>query len=162
MLSIAASNLKDWLQAYVAFEEKLDEEYEQYRYIEAKAMTIGATEISDMPKGASGDSDKLAAFLIQKEQILDRIQRDVAKHDMDRQAILRALQDLAYGEATVIKLRYIGCMRWEEIIYRCFGSFDDFHEKREMYDRRAYRYHDYGLEKMAKNWTEPKGDFLRP
>ena len=154
MISPQAQSVKSWLEAYVREEEAIDAKLDKLRRIEARMLGVRAMEISDMPRAHSGETDRMASMLIEKEKVEEDILSAIKKHDESRQAIETIVELLPHALwQNVIELHYIDGMGWTEINGLCHGRMGDFDQKADTYLRRIYRAHDYALESMAKNWN---------
>ena len=118
-------------------------------------MDIGAMQLSDLPKPPSMSGDRMTEYVIKKEKIEENLRRRIEGQDATREQI----EELSNGlnkidECTVVQMRYIDGFGWAEIIDAIYGTFTDFDEHREAYERRAYRALNSALEQMAQKWDK--------
>jgi len=147
--------VKEWLTSYRKSAEKLNEKYERLRALEARAHSIGAQEITDMPKAPNSSTrDQLAEYLIRKEALEKEIKREQESQNMCRWTI----EDLASqlrrdGAEQIIIDRYIIGRPWPQILRKLYGDRPDFQMKIGSYRRKMYRLHEWSLWEISKCWT---------
>lgn len=159
MYKSQADMVKDWLTAYRNEEQEIDGQLEKMRELRARIMSIGAQEITDMPRAPVKIRDVLAEYVIRMEEIEERMNERLRKHEADRAAILRLLDGLkSYDERQIIKQRYLFGREWVDVMKEVYKKSKDFDKKQEAYRRRMYRAHDSALISMARLWDEKRPD----
>lgn len=147
--------VKDWLMAYRNEEIIIGEQLERLRELRARIMSVGAQEITDMPRAPVKIRDALAEYMIRAEELEDKMNFRLLKHEADRAAILRLLDRLkSNDERKIIKHRYLYGEEWNEILPELYRKADGFAERQESYRRKMYRAHESALEGMARFWNE--------
>jgi hypothetical protein len=147
--------VKDWLTAYRNEEAIIGEQLERIRELKARIMSVGAQEITDMPRAPAKIRDTLAEYMIRMEELEEKMGFRLLKHEADRAAILRLLDRLqSNDERKIIKCRYLYGQEWNDILLEVYRKAEGFSEKQESYRRKMYRAHESALEDMAKHWSE--------
>lgn len=151
--------VKDWLMAYRNEEKEIDSQLEKIRELRARIMSIGAQEITDMPRAPVKIRDVLAEYVIRMEELEERMGERVRKHEEDRKAILRLLDRLQkYDERQIIKQRYLFGREWADVLKEVYKKANNFDSKQDSYRRKMYRAHDSALCMMARMWDEKRPD----
>lgn len=155
MYKTQADEVRDWLRAYVRNEEEIDDLLEKLRTIKASATSIGAQEITDMPKAASVARDTLAEYMVRVDELERQIREKIEIHKSSRRAIENVLKKMeSQKQQRIIRYRYIEGMEWGDVIYQCYHDKKDYTEKVRAYSKRVYRDHDRALLEMARRWTQ--------
>ena len=144
--------IKDWLEAYRNDEAEIDESLEKLRMLRAHMMSVGAQELSDMPRPPSISGDRMTEYVIRVEALEAKIDQKFLEHDRDRMAIADLLKKIEPEERYVIWNRYLFGMEWRDVLNRVYQKQTDFEDKIETYRRRMYRAHEKALDDMAKFW----------
>ena len=95
--------VKDWLMAYRNEEIIIGEQLERLRELRARIMSVGAQEITDMPRAPVKIRDALAEYMIRAEELEDKMNFRLLKHEADRAAILRLLDRLQSNDERKFK-----------------------------------------------------------
>ena len=155
MYKSQADAVRDWLNAYRNCEQSIDEQLERIRELRARIMSIGAQEITDMPKAPTNLNDSLAEYVIRLEELEGRLTTEQAAHERDRQAIIDLLAKLKYeDERRVIRCRYLFGLEWQDVLNYVYGNREDYAEKNASYRRRVYRVHEKAIEDMGRHWSD--------
>lgn len=153
MYKTQAEAVKDWLQAYRNEEKRIDEDLERLRELRARIMSIGAQEISDMPRAPAKIKDSLAEYIIRAEDLERRLSQRSIMHERDRAAILDLISSLSRAdEKQIIEKRYLFGQEWTMVMYNVYHTCEDFPTKQEAYRRKMYRAHERALEEMGRLW----------
>lgn len=112
---------KEYLRRYhaaVLAEKEIQEEIEQLRM---DKMFPGMIQ-DGMPHGSScGD---LSAYAVQLEELMDNLKAQMEQRIQLRKEITQAIEEMPdETEKTVLRLRYIHWMKWEQIADRMGYSF---------------------------------------
>lgn len=155
MYKTQADEVRDWLRAYARNEEEINDLLEKLRTLKASATSIGAQEITDMPKAASVARDTLAEYMVRVDELEREIREKIEIHKSSRQAIENVLKKMeSQKQQRIIRYRYIEGMEWSDVIYQCYRDKKDYTEKVRAYSKRVYRDHDRALLEMARRWTQ--------
>ena len=155
MYKTQAEEVKDWLKAYVQNEVEIDELLGRLRTIKAKAMSVGAAELSDMPKGSPGTRDTLAEYMIRVDELEKEISKRIEDHKASKRAIEQVLDKMeSVKQRRIIMCRYVYGMEWTDVIYQCYHDKKDYQLKFKAYQKRVYRDHERALLEMARKWGE--------
>ena len=155
MYKSQADSVKEWLQAYRSNEERIDKQLDRLRTLKARMMSVGAQELSDMPRPPSAPKDRMSEYVIQVESLELSIQNDVAVQEQSRKVIYDLISQLDKPEERlIIQNRYLYGMEWSEVMDSLYRSDAKYAQKMEAYRRRMYRVHEDALEKMAKGWNK--------
>lgn len=153
MYKTQAEAVKDWLQAYRNEEKQIDEDLERLRELRARIMSIGAQEISDMPRAPTSIKDSLAEYIIRAEDLECRLSQRMLLHERDRLAILDLIGMLSrLDERQIVEQRYLYGQEWTMVMYNVYHNCDGFSAKQEAYRRKMYRAHERALEEMGRLW----------
>lgn len=157
MLSYQAQAVKDWLLAYRDAEEEINVRFEKIRTLETRIKTVGAVEISDMPKAHGSSTDKLAEYLIRKEQLSDECSRLLRQHEKDKEAVVSLFGYLTPVQRKIIYYKYLVGLEWADVYEHIFRvRVDRNTTEGGTMRQRAFRLHDAALEILAANWTNKK------
>jgi len=154
MYKSQAEEVKDWLKAYVQNEAEIDELLEKLRVLKAKAMSIGAQEITDMPRAPAVARDTLAEYMVRVDELEREIENKVSAHRSSKKAIEDVLEKMeSQKQRKIIVCRYIYGMEWADVIYQCYHDKADYQQKLRAYQKRVYRDHERALLEMARKWA---------
>lgn len=154
MYKSQAEEVKDWLKAYLQNEAEIDDLLERIRVLRAKAMSIGAQEITDMPKAPTTARDTMSEYMVRLDELEREIEKRIAAHRASKRAIEQVLGKMESPKQTkIIRCRYLYGMEWSDVVYECYHDKHDFHQKQRAYQKRVYRDHDRALLEMARKWT---------
>lgn len=155
MYKSQADAVKDWLQAYLKGEEKIDNLLERLRSLQARMRSIGAQELSDMPRPPSAPKDRMAEYVVQCESLEYEIKKAIREQDLCRKSLLALTAQLKRPEAcALIRYRYLYGYEWTEIMKKLYENQKDLAEKENAYRRKMYRLHESALKEMAKLWNK--------
>lgn len=147
--------VKEWLQAYRRNEEQIDKQLDRLRTLRARMMSVGAQEISDMPRPPHNARDRMADYVIQAESLEITIQRDIDIQEECRKTIYSLIEKLDKPEERLIIVhRYLYGLDWSDVLYQLYGRDNKYAQNMDSFRRRMYRVHDDALEKMAKKWDK--------
>ena len=154
MYKTQADAVKDFLCAYRAEEEHIDNELNEIRELKSRIMSIGAQEITDMPRAPLTIKDELAEYVIRLETLESRLSESMRKHERDRHAILELVGKLKRAdEREIMKSRYLFAMEWSDVLNRVYHEEEDFGAKQEAYRRKMYRAHEDALNEFGRLWS---------
>lgn len=146
--------MKDWLMAYRNEEKEIDEQLEKLRELRSRIMSIGAQELSAMPKSSSCEKDSLTEYLIRAEEIECILSDRMKRHEKDRETIADLAGHLGrVEERKIIRARYLFGMEWSEVMLMLYKGAEGFADRRESYRRKMYRAHEAALREMSKLWS---------
>jgi len=152
-----ADQVRDWLRAYVKNEAEIDELLEKIRYVRAKVTSIGAQEITDMPRAPLNVKDTLTEYMIRVDELERKLAEKMREHQSSKAALESVIDSMESPKyRTIITSRYIYGMEWSDVIYACYHDKPDFHAKIRAYAKRVYRDHDKALLEMARKWSSHK------
>lgn len=154
MYKTQAEEVKDWLKAYVQNEKEIDELLDRLRTLRAKATSIGAQEITDMPRAPSVARDTLAEYMVRVDELEREIEDKIRDHRASKRAIEEVLEKMeSPKQRKIILYRYLYGMEWADVIYQCYHDRIDYMQKLRAYQKRVYRDHDRALLEMARKWA---------
>lgn len=154
-----ADQIKDWLKAYTQNEKEIDELLEKLRYVRARATSIGAQEMSDMPRAPLNVKDTLVEYMIKVDELERKIQEKIRDHQSSKAALEGVIKRIeSPKQRKIITYRYIYGMGWSDVIYECYKEKPDYQAKIKAYSKRVYRDHDRALSEMARKWTRRESD----
>jgi hypothetical protein len=155
MYKTQADEIKDWLRAYVNNEKEIDELLEKIRELRGRATSIGAQEITDMPKAPINITDSMAEYMVRLDSMERQVQDMIRAHKSSKKALEEVLDKMeSLKQKKIIRCRYIYGMEWSDVIYQCYHEKPDYQMKLRAYSKRVYRDHDRALLEMARKWTE--------
>jgi hypothetical protein len=158
MYKSQADAVKEWLQAYVANEKRIDKQLDELRTLKARMMSVGAQQLSDMPRPPSSGKDRMADYVIRVEKLEASIQGSIDIQEDCKKAIEKMIMDLEKPEERlIIRYRYLYGMEWSEVMDFIYKKEEQYLNKIESYRRRMYRVHEDALNKMAKGWGKNAG-----
>ena len=147
--------VKEWLKAYRSNEERIDKQLDKLRTLRARMMSVGAKELSDMPRPPSNANDKLAEYIIQVESLELSIQRDIEIQDQSKKVIYELVEQLDKPEErNIIICRYVYGMEWSDVLSKVYGDDKKYLQNLDSYRRGMYRVHEDALRKMAQKWEK--------
>lgn len=147
--------VKEWLLAFKNNEEHIDDQINKIRALKSRMRSVGAKELSDMPRPPSNSKDKMAEYVIQLEGLEISLQRDIDIQEECQKIIDELVKQLDKPEERlIITNRYMYGMEWNDVLYRIYSREDKYAQNMESYRRRMYRVHEEALEKMAKKWNK--------
>ena len=159
MYKSQADAVKDWLIAYQNSEKHLDNQIERLRSLQARMMSVGAQQLSDMPRPPSAPKDRMSEYVVQVEALELSIERETKQQEACKQTILDLTSRLEKEEACkLIRYRYLYGYEWSDVMYELYRDQKDIVDKQNTYKRRMYRLHDTTLKELAKLWTKPRKD----
>ena len=154
MYKAQAKEVKNWLKAYRAIGEQIDEKIDRLRMMRERMMSVSAQKLTDMPKGG-GSGDPMADYVIRVENLELSIKHDVEIQEQCRKVIFDLTQELSKPEERrIIELRYLQGLEWSDVMNMLYRGDDKYAQKLDTYRRRMYRVHEEALEKMAKRWSK--------
>ena len=149
-----ADQIKDWLKAYVQNEAEIDELLEKLRYIKSHATSIGAQEITDMPRAPMNARDPMVEYVIRVDELERKLREKIRAHIQSKAALEAVIERMeSPKQQKIIRYRYIYGMGWSEVIYECYHEKKDYQQKMRAYQKRVYRDHEKALDEMARKWT---------
>lgn len=155
MYKSQAEMVKEWLQAYRNNIELIDKQLDKLRTLKARMMSVGAQELSDMPRPPSAPKDRMAEYVIQAESLELLIQREMEIQDQSKKVIGELVEQLDKPEERlVIQYRYLYGMEWSEVLEKLYSREEKYLKNKDTYKRRMYRAHEDALCKMAKGWNK--------
>ena len=153
MYKSQADAMKDWLISFRLEEEKIAELQEQRAMLRASMTSIGAQEITDMPRPPSSFKDRMADDVIRLEALDAKIAAKTASQEVCRHSIQAVVRTLRRENAReIIRMRYLCGKEWAEIMRSLYRRETDFLQKPGKYRRKMFRQHEGALKEMAKNW----------
>ena len=154
MYKTQAEEVRDWLRAYVQNEAEIDELLNRLRELRARATSVSAQEITDMPRAPSVAHDTLADYMARLDELEREIEKRVQAHFSSKEAIEQVLSKMeSPKQRKIIQYRYIYGMEWSDVIYQCYHERKDYQLKLRAYSKRVYRDHDRALLEMARKWS---------
>jgi len=155
MYKSQADAVKEWLQAYRGNQEHIDKQLDKLRTMKARMMSVGAQELTDMPKAPNASNDRMTEYVIRVENLELSIQNEIAVQEESRKVICDLIKQLEKPEEMrIIQDRYLYCMEWSEVLERLYKSDEKYVQNIEAYRRRMFRVHEDALLKMAKGWNK--------
>ena len=156
-----ADAVKDWLLAYRNNIAKIDDKLEEIRTLKARMTSIGAQEITDMPKGQGASKDRMTEYLIRLETMEAEVNYEIAQQDICKETIIHISESLKRKEAReIIRHRYLFGREWSDVLQTVYGKNPDYSSKLNTYKRKMFRTHDSALKEISKHWT-PADDKTR-
>jgi hypothetical protein len=142
--------VKKRLLAFRDIERDIDNQIERLENLTAKMYSVGSPEMSDMPKGSSVISDRIAANVARKMELEESIRGMIARRDAEQKWLGDILEHIRKpDERAVIQMRYVDSEDWNHVCRMLFGSKWDFNEKEESYLRRTTNLHGRALVSIA-------------
>ena len=155
MYKSQADEMRDWLKAYVQNEAEIDHILEKMRELRGHMMSIGAQEITDMPRAPSSPKDKMSEYMVRLDMLERSAKEAIEIHNESRKALEDAVNRLeSHKMQMIIRYRYLYGLEWSEVVARMYRERDDWPAKINSYTRRVYRDHDRALEHLARGWTK--------
>lgn len=155
MYKSQADEMRDWLKAYVQNEAEIDNTLEKIRELRGHMMSIGAQEITDMPRAPSSPKDKMSEYVARLDTLERSLKEAIRIHDEARKALEDAVNKLDSPKMQkIIRFRYLFGMEWSDVVNTMYHEKEDWPVKMNNYKRRVYRDHDRALEHLAKSWTK--------
>ena len=149
-MTFAVDAVKAWLSEYREDEKELDEQCERLEKLQAKMIGLGAQVITDMPIVHGASNDRLTDLIAKKDEIDTSIKKLAMKHLKDRENIEKVVSELKTAEEkSVVRLRYVDALRWEDVSQLIFGKKDDYMGKEDSYLRRVFLTHGNALTGMV-------------
>ena len=142
---------RKYLEKYREQEQEIILQTERLENIKARLISMGISELSDMPKGPFNASDKVGDLVSQYVDLDKEIQEMIIKQKEKRKHIEKyiVLIDTA-DERAVLRMRYIDGDSWGNITKSIFGKEIGFDKKKDNYRKRIYRINVSAIEKMSK------------
>ena len=154
MYKSRADMVRDWLEMYRREEGELDELINRIRELRSSVTGAKAQELSFTPK-AHNVGDMMTEYMIRLEALEGDMERRLAAHERDREAIVNLISKLKRDEdRDVIKYKYLYGMEWREIKPKLYEKEEGYKEKPETFERRMYRAHIRALEWMGRLWDK--------
>ena len=136
-------------------EKHLDELLERIRELRARATSIGAQEITDMPKAPTNTKDSMAEYMVRLDGMERQVRDLIEAHKIGKKALEEVLARMeSQKQRKIIRCRYIYGMEWADVIHECYHEKPDYQEKLRAYSKRVYRDHDRALLEMARKWSD--------
>lgn len=156
MYKSQADAVKEWLQTYQLSEKHINLQLEKLRTLQAQMRSVGAQQLSDMPRPPSAPKDRMADYVAKVEALEQDIDEETKQLEECRETILEITGELKRVDACkLIRLRYLRGYEWSEITEALYGSDKPWTEKEQTaYKRRTYRLHDSALAELAKLWKK--------
>lgn len=152
-----ADAVKDWLLAYQNGEKRINSKIERLRSLQARMKSVGAQQLSDMPRPPSAPKDRMAEYVVQVESLEIAIERETKQQEACKKTILELTAQLEKEEACkLIRYRYLYGYEWGDVMYELYRDNKDLAAKQNTYKRRMYRLHDTALKELSKLWTKSK------
>ena len=152
-----ADLVRDWLKAYMRNEQIIDEELEKLRTLRARMTSVGAQQLSDMPKAPSSNPDKMAEMVIRADELENSIRERMKIQDIDRNAIESLADQLGDNQKMIITYRYLYGKKWTDIVQMMYGKESGYFQKMKTFSKRIYREHEKALTEMARAWSSTDG-----
>ena len=124
-VSVEVRELKNALIDLLNLSKDIKYQRERYEEMAADIGTVGAPELSDMPKGPPNPSDKIGALLVRFEKLSNEIKAlEQQQMDIEDQLenVLKRLKNP--DERYVIRLRYIYGKSWREVASTFYKAQD--------------------------------------
>jgi len=147
---VMTNAVKGWLRTYPEKLSDIRNMQSQLERMEDKLSSIGSSKLSDMPKTPSKATDKEAELIVQKidlEREIEQEQANVHQLRLEIEKVMACLKKA--NERAVIRARYLCEENWNDIAFILFGAKEDFLDKEDSYQRRAYKIHGDALEALA-------------
>lgn len=159
-----ASEVKKYLMVFLDTEREIDNQIERLEILNGKLYSVGSPEITDMPRNPSPSNDRVSELLSRKDDCEKKVGK-LLELQKKRRSVFEHVIDKVSGsdKRSVIDLRYMEGVRWDQICESLFGEREDFDERRDTYMRRVMRLHGWALQDMA-GIIESEGleEVLRP
>lgn len=153
MYKSQADSVKEWLIAYRSSEGRINEKLEKLRELRERMTSVGAQQMTDMPRAPQNTRDKMAEYVIRADELEREISEMIAVHSECKLAIEAAVGKLeSETKKKIIRYRYIDGKDWSDIVETLYKDKKDWSVKINSYTRRVYRYHDKALEDLSRNW----------
>ena len=118
---------KEELKEYLHIKREREQIAAMLRVLE-QAMAVPATsKLTGMPRNPPGEKSRIEAFVERHTELLDRYRAKVAELDEAQANIEDAIEALESVERTLMRLRYIEGMKWEEICVAMSYSWRQVH-----------------------------------
>lgn len=153
MYKSQAEAVRDWLKAYLHNEEEINRQLEDIRELRARMMSIGAQEISDMPRPPSAPKDRMSEYVVKLDSKERALRYSFRVQNECRRALIDIIASLkSEREQFVIRYRYLYGYEWSEIVRLIYKDRKDWAEKMKTYTRSVYRDHERALNHLAECW----------
>ena len=146
-------SIKDYFLQYRELMRENEMLLQRLDHAKMKEYSINSTKLDGMPHSKSGD-DKMASS-VSTVLLLEEKARDVAKKAQklysDIDEIICLINGKGYADKrTVLQVRYLDCMSWNDVTDSLFGNKDDFLEKEDTYLRRIHKIHVEALQELSE------------
>ena len=129
---------------------ELENQLRRLEWAENNAIGVGSPLLSDMPKGSPSADGRLVRAINKKLEIEQEVGRLIRVYTEERSEVFPLLDQLDHpDQRTIIKMRYVDCADWEDIVELLYAKRRDFDENRDNYYKRVMNIHGDALECMA-------------
>lgn len=142
---------KDFLKQHFEMINEYQQEVQRLEEYKYGAHMQSTANIDGMPRATGMHSDKTALWVVQKELLEENVaemQCALNEHERQIENVVRKLGRAK--EKTVIRLRYINGLSWDEITFFFYGDENDYCEQVEWYKLKVQRVHGTALKNMLK------------
>jgi len=147
--------VKQRLYEYRERARDIETQSERLERLVSKMEGAGAQIITDMPRAPSSTGDRISALVEQKMELEAAIQEDIDRQKAERAYFEGLIKRLRRSdERSVIRIRYLDCASWNDVVDVLFGGESDYLEKEDVYMQRVHRLHGRALVSMAKYISE--------
>lgn len=142
-----------WLGHFSEMMREIEITEERYITLKEKSVSVSAPIMEGMPHGTGTITDKTARYIVQLEEIGERLRRQHEEADKVYREIEAAINKIKGNgwpdKRAVLRMQYLDLFTWSEIAEALYIKNENFYEKQDSYITRAFRVRDRALAELA-------------
>lgn len=142
---------KEFLRMHYELINEYQQEVQRLEEYSGKTGPLTSVDLDGMPHAVGVHSDRTASWVMRKsllEESISELVTTIVEEERQIESIVRQLHRAK--EKTVIRLRYINGLSWDDITFFFYGDKPDYCEQVDWYKMKVLRVHGVALKNMLK------------
>lgn len=142
---------KEFLSLHYELINEYQQEVQRLEEYSGKAVPLTPVDMDGMPHAVGVHSDRTASWVMRKsllEESISELQKVIVDEEKQIESVVRQLRRAK--EKTVIRLRYINGLSWDDVTFFFYGDKQDYCEQADWYKMKVLRVHGSALKNIVK------------
>lgn len=142
---------KAFLRQHLERMKEYQQEMQRLEQFNDSSLIRSPADNDGMPHASGDYSDNTALWVMRKELLeknVSDLQRTLHESELQIENVIRGFNKA--NEKTVIRLRYINGLSWEEVAFFVFGDKSDYCDRVEHYKTKVQKIHGAALKNMLR------------
>ena len=142
-----------WLGRFSGMMREIEITEERYITLKEKSVSASAPAMDGMPHGTGTITDKTARYIVQLDELGEKLRRQHEEADKVYREIEAAIERIKGNgwpdKRAVLRMQYLDLFTWSEIAEALYIKNDNFYEKQDSYERRAFNVRGRAITELA-------------